>query len=78
MVGQVDTQGRFTSRADRRLLDQLKGIAKAENRTLRSVIEEAFGDLIAKRRCDVLRPTVRAALDRTLQQRELLYRQLAQ
>ena len=68
---------KFASQAAPQLLDDLKAIAKAEGRQLQALIEEAFKDLVEKRRDGQMRPNVRAALARTLRERDWLYKQLA-
>jgi predicted transcriptional regulator len=68
---------KFASQADPQLLDELKAIAKAEGRQLQALMEEAFKDFVEKKRGSQMRPTVRAALERTLRERDWLYKQLA-
>ena len=68
---------KFASQADPRVLDDLKAIAKADGRQLQSVIEEAFADLIAKRRGGQIRPDVRSALQASKRKFDTLYRELA-
>ena len=68
---------KFASQADPRLLEDLKAIAKAEGRQLQALVEEAFRDYVDKKRSGQMRPPAAAALERTLREREWLYRQLA-
>ena len=68
---------KFASQADPTLLEDLKAIAKAEGRQLQALMEEAFKDLVERKRGSQMRPTVRAALERTLRERDWLYKQLA-
>jgi hypothetical protein len=68
---------KFASQTDPDLLDELKAIAKAEGRQLQSLMEEAFKDLVEKKRGSQMRPNVREALERTLRERDWLYKQLA-
>lgn len=68
---------KFASQADPDLLEELKAIAKSEGRQLQALLEEALKDLIEKKRGSQMRPTVRAALERTLRERDWLYKQLA-
>lgn len=68
---------KFASQAAPQLLDELKAIAKAEGRQLQALVEEAFKDLVEKKRGSQMRPNVRAALERTLRERDWLYKQLA-
>ncbi len=68
---------KFASQADPMLLEELKAIAKAEGRQLQALMEEAFKDLVERKRGSQMRPTVRAALERTLRERDWLYKQLA-
>jgi hypothetical protein len=55
----------------------LKTIAKTEGRQLQSVIEEAFADLIEKRRGSQIRPEVKSALQASKRKFDALYRELA-
>ena len=71
------TKVKFASQTDPELLEELKAIAKAEGRQLQTLMEEAFRDLVEKRRGSQMRPTVRAALERTLRERDWLYKRLA-
>lgn len=71
------TRVKFASQADPQLLEELKAIAKAEGRQLQALMEEAFRDYVEKRRGGQMRPAVKAALDRTLRERDWLYKQLA-
>ena len=59
------------------MLDDLKAIAKAEGRQLQSVIEEAFEDLIEKKRGGHVRPDVKSALQASKRKFDALYRALA-
>ncbi len=68
---------KFASQADSKVLDDLKTIAKSEGRQLQSVIEEAFSDLIAKRRGGQVRPEVQSALQASKRKFDALYRELA-
>lgn len=68
---------KFASQADPEILDEMKAIAKAEGRQLQALMEEAFRDFVEKRRGSQMRPAVRAALERTLRERDWLYKQLA-
>ena len=71
------TRVKFASQTDPQLLEELKAIAKAEGRQLQALMEEAFRDYVEKRRGGQIRPAVKAALDRTLRERDWLYKQLA-
>ena len=68
---------KFASQTEAKVLDDLKAIAKAEGRQLQAVIEEAFADLIAKKRGDHVRPDVKAALQASKRKFDALYRELA-
>lgn len=68
---------KFASQADAAVLENLKMIAKAEGRQLQSVIEEAFTDLIEKRRGSQVRPEVKSALQASKRKFDALYRELA-
>ena len=68
---------KFASQADPRLLDDMKAIAKAEGKQLQALVEEAFRDYVDKKRSGQMRSPVKAALERTLREREWLYKQLA-
>lgn len=71
------TRVKFASQTDPQLLEELKAIAKSEGRQLQALMEEAFRDYVEKRRGGQMRPAVKAALDRTLRERDWLYKQLA-
>ena len=68
---------KFASQTEASILDHLKAIAKAEGRQLQSVMEEAFADLIAKKRGDHVRPDVKSALQASKRKFDALYRALA-
>ena len=68
---------KFASQADAAVLENLKMIAKTEGRQLQSVIEEAFTDLIEKRRGSQVRPEVKSALQASKRKFDALYRELA-
>lgn len=68
---------KFASQTDPKLLDELKAIAKAEGRQLQALMEEAFRDLVEKKRGGQMRPAVKTALERTMRERKWLYAQLA-
>ena len=68
---------KFASRANATVLEDLKMIAKTEGRQLQSVIEEAFTDLIEKRRGSQIRPEVKSALQASKSKFDTLYRELA-
>jgi hypothetical protein len=68
---------KFASQADATVLENLKTIAKTEGRQLQSVIEEAFTDLIEKRRGSQVRPEVKSALQASKRKFDALYRELA-
>ena len=56
----------------------MQAIAKVEGRHLHALMEEAFKGLVEKKkRRGQMRPAVCAALERTLSERDWLYRQLA-
>lgn len=71
------TKVKFASQAAPQILDELKAIAKADGRQLQALMEEAFQDFVEKRRGNQMRPAVKAALERTLRERDWLYQQLA-
>ena len=68
---------KFASQVDPRLLEDLKAIAKDEGRQLQALVEEAFRDYVGKKRSGQMRSPVKTALERTLRERERLYKQLA-
>lgn len=68
---------KFASQTSPKVMDDLKAIAQAEGRQLQSVIEEAFQDLIVKKRGDQIRPDVKSALQASKRKFDALYRALA-
>lgn len=68
---------KFTSQADPLLLEDLKAIAKAEDRQVQALVDEAFRDYVAKKRSSRMRPPVATALARTLRERQWQYQELA-
>ena len=68
---------KFASQADPQLLDALKEMARSEGRQLQAVIEEAFVDLIDKKRGAKVRPEVMLALQASKRKFDALYRELA-
>lgn len=68
---------KFASQADPQVLEELKGLARKEGRQLQAVMEEAFVDLIEKRRGTKIRPEVMSALQASKRKFDALYRELA-
>lgn len=68
---------KFSSQASTPLLKALRKLAKEEGRQLHSLIDEAFQDLIEKRRGSHPRKEVMAAYEKSLEEFDSLYRRLA-
>lgn len=68
---------KFSSQAEARTLKAIRKLAKDEGRQLHSLVDEAFSDLLEKRRGTKLRPEVMAAYQKSLKDYESLYQRLA-
>ena len=68
---------KFASKADPKILEQVRAIATREGKRLQDVIDEALRDLIEKRKYGRPRPEVLTALGESLVEYDALYRELA-
>lgn len=68
---------KFASQAEPKLLKALRKLAKEEGRQLHSLIDEAFGDLLEKRKGTKPRAEVMAAYEASLKEYSELYKRLA-
>jgi histidinol-phosphate/aromatic aminotransferase/cobyric acid decarboxylase-like protein len=69
---------KFATQVDPKLLADLRALAKAEGRQLQAVVDEAFADLLEKRRQGRARPHVMAAYQKSQDRFAALYDKLAQ
>ena len=71
------TREALATRVDGDILAEIKALAKAEGRDLDTLIDEALGDLLEKRRRSEGRPHVMAAHRRSHERFASLYAKLA-
>lgn len=69
---------KFATQMDAELLRRLREYAKSEGRQIQSVLEEAVTAFLTEKQGYVMRPDVRAALERSHEQFGELYKRLAQ
>lgn len=69
---------KFATQVDAELLDAVRGIAKEEGRQVQTLVDEAFADLIEKRRLGKPRKHVMAAYQASLSRYGKLYKKLAE
>jgi hypothetical protein len=67
----------FNTTVDSGILSALQALAAREEQPVEALVAEAFRDLIAKRRTDVVRPEVMAAHRESHEKFGELYRRLA-
>ncbi len=68
---------KFATRADPKVLDEVRAIAAREGKKLHTVIDEALRDLIDKRRRGTPRSNVLMAFGESLSEHDTLYKKLA-
>lgn len=68
---------KLVTEVDRAVLDALRQIARSEGRPLRALVDEAFADLLAKRRQGGPKPDVMAAYRTSHDRFSSLYERLA-
>ena len=68
---------RFSSRADAKLLAEMRKIARDEGRQLHAILDEAMRDYVEKKHSGKLRPQVRKAFTESLRDFDALYKELA-
>lgn len=68
---------KFSAQANAKLLKTMRAMAKSEGRQLHSLIDEAFADLIEKRKSGAIRPNVLAHYQDSLKKYASLYERLA-
>jgi len=69
---------KFATVVDPQKISAIRAIAKEEGRQLRALVDEAFGDLIEKRKQAKPRPQVMAAYEASVKQFDHLYKKLAE
>jgi len=68
---------KFSAQADELLLTEIKEVAKKEGKQLQVIINEAFEDLVEKRKQTKPRKHVMAIFEQSLQELDELYKELA-
>ena len=68
---------KFSSQVDPAILQEVKALAKAEGKQLQSLVNEAFQDLLEKRRQSKPRKNVMALLDASMKEFQGVYEHLA-
>lgn len=68
---------KFATQANAEILAEVRGLAEAEGRQFQSLMDEALGDLIEKRRQSRPRAHVMAAYGRSHERYDELYKKLA-
>lgn len=68
---------KFSSQANSKLLDELKRISKQEGKLFQVIIEEAFKDFVEKKKQEKPRSSVLGAFEKSLNEYDNLYRNLA-
>jgi len=71
------TRQKFATQVEVELLAQTRAIAESEGRQIQSVVEEALGDLIRKKKGLQPRPEVLAAYEASVQEYHSLYERLS-
>lgn len=71
------TREKFATQVDPELLESLRALAKSEGRQLQALVDEAFADLLEKRRQDRARPHVMQAYQASHERFGSLYEKLA-
>ncbi|MDD3436150.1 MAG: hypothetical protein PHC64_03250 [Candidatus Gastranaerophilales bacterium] len=68
---------KFSAQADENLLYEVKEIAKKEGKQFQVIINEAFADLVEKKKQTKPRKNVMAIFEQSLSELDDLYRELA-
>jgi len=68
---------KFATQANAEILAEVRGLAEAEGRQFQSLMDEALGDLIEKRRQSRPRAHVMAAYGRSHERYDEFYKKLA-
>ncbi len=68
---------KFATQVDEELLHSIKLLAKQEGRQIQSLVNEAFGDLLEKRKGVAARPHVMAAYLKSHESYAPVYKKLA-
>jgi hypothetical protein len=71
------TLRKFSSQADPKLLDAMQDVADREGRQLQAVIGDAMQEYLARRQQQPPRRTVLEAFQKSIKERDELYRKLA-
>lgn len=69
---------KFATQVNAEILAAVRGIAQSEGRQLQALVDEAFADLIEKRRQARPRPHVMTAYQASHEKYDSLYRKLAE
>ena len=73
----VDVREKFATQVDPQLLASVRSLARREGRQLQTLVEEALGDLLEKRKQAQPRSHVMAAYHGSLEKYGALYQKLA-
>lgn len=73
----ANTLKKFSAQADEHLLYEVKEIAKKEGKQFQVLINEAFEDLVEKKKQTKPRKNVMAIFEQSLQEFDELYKDLA-
>lgn len=73
-----DERKKFATRVDAQLLADLRALARTEGRQLQSLVDEALGELLEKRRQERPRAHAMAAHARSHERHGSLYEKLAE
>lgn len=68
---------KFSAQADEKILNEVKHIAKSEGKQFQVLINEAFSDLVEKRKQSKPRKSVINSFERSLKEFDELYKDLA-
>jgi len=68
---------KFSAQADELLLTEIKEVAKKEGKQLQVIINEAFEDLVEKRKQSKPRKHVMTIFEQSLEELDELYKELA-
>ncbi|WP_370677940.1 hypothetical protein [Pleomorphomonas sp. PLEO] len=72
------TRKKFATQVDSEILSTVRDIAKSEGRQLQALVDEAFSDLIEKRKHGKPRPNVMAVYQASHEKFAPLYKKLAE
>ena len=74
----TETREKFATQVDPKVLAEVRKLAQVEGRQLQALVEEAFADLIEKRKLTRPRASVMAAYQRSHETFAPVYKKLAE